>query len=200
MREQILDIARRLFIREGYRGLAMHQISDALGVTKAALYYHFKNKEELFMAILESDLDVMSQVLDEIRAEGGSYREQVTRFVAYVLRQPVEQRAIIRLGSQEIGQVSPEARQAFNRHYYAKFTGKIEAILRLGMEAGEFRSLPPSLATHTLLGIIYPYLYNMQASDQAQASQLSDETIRQIVSIYLDGIIQPSEVFKTSEG
>ncbi|HVM72417.1 MAG TPA: TetR/AcrR family transcriptional regulator [Anaerolineales bacterium] len=183
-RTQILSIAKRLFIQQGYHGLAMRQISEALGVTKAALYYHFKDKEELFMAILESYLDEMEITMDGLLAAGGSRRVQVQQFVRSVLYQPAEERAIIRLGSQEISQVSPEARQAFNRVYQEKFIGKIEAILRAGIEAGEFRPMQPEVATHALLGIMYPYLYPSKDKDKG----VPPETVEQIIRIFLEGV------------
>ena len=183
-RQQILSVAKRLFIQQGYHGLAMRQISEALGVTKAALYYHFKDKEELFMAILESYLDEMGATMDGILAAGGSRRAQVQMFVRSVLSQPAEERAIIRLGSQEISQVSPEARQAFNRVYQEKFIGKIEAILRAGIEAGDFRPMQPEVATHALLGIMYPYLYPSKDKDKG----VPPETVEQITSIFLEGV------------
>ena len=45
-RQEILAQARHLFLEQGYHGLAMRSIAEAVGVTKAALYYHFKDKEE----------------------------------------------------------------------------------------------------------------------------------------------------------
>ena len=69
LREQILVAAKRLFIEQGYHGLAMRQISEAVGVSKAALYYHFKDKEELFLAILSSNLDEIEQAIDLIHAK-----------------------------------------------------------------------------------------------------------------------------------
>ena len=50
-REQILDVALHLFSTQGYDATSVRQISEALGLTKAALYYHFKNKEDIFMAL-----------------------------------------------------------------------------------------------------------------------------------------------------
>jgi AcrR family transcriptional regulator len=151
MRAQILAVARVLFIREGYHGLALRQVSEQLGVTKAALYYHFKDKEALFMAILESNLDAMESLLDGILAEGGTCGEQIRKFVLRVMAQPAEERAIIRLGVQEIGQVSPQARQAFGRIYRQKFVGKVESILQRGIASGEFRRVDVESAVHTLL-------------------------------------------------
>lgn len=184
MRDQILSTAKNLFIQQGYHGLAMRQIAEALGVTKAALYYHFKDKEELFMAILESYLDEMGMALDHIIQTQETARKQVKQFVEYILSQPAEERAIIRLASQEIGQVSPATRKAFARIYREKFIGKVESILQRGIDNGEFRPAKAEVATHALLGIMYPYLYPSGSGDHG----LSPETIQQIVAIFLDGV------------
>jgi AcrR family transcriptional regulator len=184
MREQILSTAKGLFIQHGYHGLAMRQISDALGVTKAALYYHFEDKEELFLAILTLYLDEMGTALDRITSEPGNCRKKIQDFIAYILVQPPEQRAIIRLASQEMGQLSIPKRKAFDIVYREKFIGKVEAILKTGMEFGEFKVIRPEVATWTLLGMMYPYFYPTQSGNIG----LSDEIIQQIISVFLDGI------------
>jgi AcrR family transcriptional regulator len=111
LREKILSTAKSLFILHGYHGLAMRQISEALNVSKPALYYHFKDKEELFLAILKAYLDEMEGALNQIAAKPVTCREKIRLFVAYVLVQPPGQRAIIRLASQEMGQLSDLARK-----------------------------------------------------------------------------------------
>jgi AcrR family transcriptional regulator len=187
LREQILSTAKALFIQQGYHGLAMRQIAEALGVSKAALYYHFQDKEQLFLAILEAYLDEMEAAIDHIEAEPVSSVEHIRRFVEYVLAQPPGQRAIIRLASQEMGQLGEPARKTFGKIYQEKFIGKLQAILETGMKAGEFRSIPPELATWTLLGMMYPYFYPAHAGDVG----LSDETIQQILTVYLEGMKIP---------
>src|SRR5512142_1310913 len=112
LREQILETAKTLFVHKGYHGLSMREIAEALGVSKAALYYHFQDKQELFLAIIQAYLDQMSAALDRIAAEPVSATEQVRRFIEHVLTQPAEQRATIRLASQEIVQLEPQARSA----------------------------------------------------------------------------------------
>jgi len=184
LHEQILSTAKSLFIQQGYHGLAMRQISESLGVSKAALYYHFKDKEKLFLAILEAYLDEMEKAIDRILTEPVTCTEQIQHFVEYVLAQPTEQRAIIRLASQEMGQLSAPARKAFDKIYREKFIGKVEAILKTGMDRGEFREVEPAVATWTLLGMMYPYFYPAHAGNVG----LSDETIQQILIVYLEGI------------
>jgi AcrR family transcriptional regulator len=186
LREQILATAKSLFIQHGYHGLAMRQISEAVGVSKAALYYHFKDKEELFIAILSSNLNEIETAIDYIQTQQIAYREQIVLFVEYVLNQPAEQRAIIRLGSQEMVQLGAASRQKFDKTYHDQFIGKIQNIFQNGINHGEFRAIDPAIATWALLGMMYPYFYPAHSG----AKQLSQEAIHQIISIYLNGVMQ----------
>jgi AcrR family transcriptional regulator len=50
-RERILDIALELFTTQGYEGTSLRQIAERLGFSKAAIYYHFASKEDIFEAL-----------------------------------------------------------------------------------------------------------------------------------------------------
>jgi AcrR family transcriptional regulator len=186
MSEKILFTARGLFIRHGYHGLAMRQIAESLGVSKPAIYYHFKDKESLFLAILNDYLDAMETAIDRITSEPVSSREKIRQFMEYVLVQPSEQSAIIHLARQEMGQLSEPARRSFEQAYRRKFIGKIEAIFQTGMQQGEFKPIKPEVATWTLLGLMLPYFYPAYA----KTSGLSTEVIQEITTVYLEGIIK----------
>lgn len=53
-RQRILDTSYRLFRRRGYSRVSMDEIAAATAVTKRTLYYHFKSKDSLLAAVLES--------------------------------------------------------------------------------------------------------------------------------------------------
>ncbi len=53
-RERILEVALRLFTEKGYDATSLREISEELGVTKAALYYHFRTKEEILSSLMAS--------------------------------------------------------------------------------------------------------------------------------------------------
>jgi AcrR family transcriptional regulator len=184
LREQILVTARNLFIQQGYHGLAMRQISEAVGVSKAALYYHFKDKEELFLAILNIYLNEIESAIDEIQSKPISSSEQIQMFVEYILRQPAEQRAVMRLGSQEMAQLSASSRKVFGKIYREKFIEKLIAIFQAGIERGEFQPLNAEVAIWALLGIMYPYFYPAHTGDKPVPANV----IGEIVTIYLKGI------------
>ncbi|MFB6711302.1 MULTISPECIES: TetR/AcrR family transcriptional regulator [unclassified Streptomyces] len=52
-RQRIQDVALELFAEQGYEKTSLREISERLDVTKAALYYHFKTKEDILVSIFE---------------------------------------------------------------------------------------------------------------------------------------------------
>lgn len=156
------------------------------GVSKAALYYHFKDKEELFVAIISGNLDNIEQRIDLIEACQISCGEKIGLFIEYMLSQPTEQRAIIRLASQEIAQLNEATRKSFDASYYRQFIGKLQKIFQDGIDHGEIRQMDAVVATWALLGIMYPYFYPANNG----AKPINAETIRQIVSIFMNGVLQ----------
>ncbi|HPE28823.1 MAG TPA: TetR/AcrR family transcriptional regulator [Candidatus Mcinerneyibacteriales bacterium] len=52
-RKEIAEIALDLFLREGYEGVSIKNITDALEITKGSLYYHYTGKEDLFLKTVD---------------------------------------------------------------------------------------------------------------------------------------------------
>jgi AcrR family transcriptional regulator len=50
-RDRILDVALDLFTEKGFDGTSLREIAERLGVTKAALYYHFASKDDILLAL-----------------------------------------------------------------------------------------------------------------------------------------------------
>jgi AcrR family transcriptional regulator len=53
-REEILDVAAQLFSEQGYAGTSTRAIAMAVGIKQASLYYHFANKEQILIELLET--------------------------------------------------------------------------------------------------------------------------------------------------
>ena len=64
-RERILDESRTRFLSKGYAETSMQEIADAVGMTKPALYYHFKDKQDLLLAVMEREMTVALTVFQE---------------------------------------------------------------------------------------------------------------------------------------
>jgi AcrR family transcriptional regulator len=72
-RHNVLRAAHRVFGRRGYHQATLDEIARAAGVSKGAVYYNFRTKEELFLALLEARMD---ERLQEIRAAYGTSESQ----------------------------------------------------------------------------------------------------------------------------
>lgn len=70
--ERILDAAEDIFAERGYDGASLGVISDRVGIRGPSLFNHFKNKPELYAAVLERLLDPFFALLDELIAQAPS--------------------------------------------------------------------------------------------------------------------------------
>ena len=79
-KRQIIDVARRLFSDRSYLGVSMNDIAERLGVTKAALYYHFVGKSDIYQTVLDDVLaDLRARLCEE--RHGETLDEQLHRMV-----------------------------------------------------------------------------------------------------------------------
>jgi AcrR family transcriptional regulator len=179
---RIIEEATCLFVASGYRGISMREIAEAVGISKAGLYYHFRDKEDLFLAILTANLDAVERIVLDARRADISTRAQVAQIIRGIFTMSPNQRAIIRLASQEMVHVSREARSSFEEVYYQRFLGQIQNVLQAGIERGELRPVNTQLATWLLLGMAYPFFYPSHHLGDA------GETIELMVSVFFDGL------------
>jgi AcrR family transcriptional regulator len=68
-RERILDVALELFVEQGYATTSLREVAERLGVTKAALYYHFQSKEDILMALHMGMHDLMRTSAAQLAGE-----------------------------------------------------------------------------------------------------------------------------------
>jgi AcrR family transcriptional regulator len=64
-RRQILDGSRVCFARYGYEGATVRRLEDATGLSRGAIFHHFRDKESLFLALAEDDAVRMADVVAE---------------------------------------------------------------------------------------------------------------------------------------
>jgi AcrR family transcriptional regulator len=84
-RERIKQVALELFTDQGYEQTSLREIAERLGVTKAALYYHFKSKEEIVGAFVEERFATMDKLTEWARSQPpgpATRREFVRRYAA----------------------------------------------------------------------------------------------------------------------
>lgn len=86
-RERIQQVALDLFVEQGYEKTSLREIAERLDVTKAALYYHFRTKEDIVASLMDDVAESLDEVLawareqtDPVRA-----REELIRRLAKLI-------------------------------------------------------------------------------------------------------------------
>ncbi|QST01178.1 TetR/AcrR family transcriptional regulator [Pontibacillus sp. ALD_SL1] len=78
-KDKILSESLRLFASKGYEGTALSELAEQVGMKKASIYSHFKNKEEIFWAVIDrayqDEIDKFSQGMKEVQQL--SFRERL---------------------------------------------------------------------------------------------------------------------------
>jgi AcrR family transcriptional regulator len=68
-RAKLVDVARQLFAKQGVDNTTMNDIAVASTKGRRTLYTYFKSKEEIYVAVVESELDKLAEALDKVAAE-----------------------------------------------------------------------------------------------------------------------------------
>ena len=86
----ILDVSTRLFFEKGYERTSLQDIIDGLGgLTKGAIYYHFRSKEEILIAVVEAMSRENNAVMKEIRDDPSlNGKEKIEKMFAKSLTNP----------------------------------------------------------------------------------------------------------------
>ena len=88
-RQQILETAQRLFAELGYDATSLQMIADEMGLTKAAVYYHFRAKTDILHAAMQPGIQRLEALLDDaaaLRGRRARIEYLVNGFVDFLIR------------------------------------------------------------------------------------------------------------------
>ena len=80
-RQKLVDVARQLFAKNGMERTTMNDIAMASGKGRRTLYTYFKSKEEVYNAVIESELERLSDMLDEVAAKKIRPQEKIIELI-----------------------------------------------------------------------------------------------------------------------
>jgi len=151
-RTRILEEAARLFTEKGYEAASVQDLAQALGLSKAALYHHFRSKEEV---LYEISLQALEGLLREGEKALGveDPRRALLAFMEAHARYLEENYAFFAAMLQGLQSLSPDRRERTvalrDRH-----EAHLRAILSRGIEAGVFRPVDVALAGRAILSLL----------------------------------------------
>ena len=135
MKDRIVLEATRLFADLGFDGTSIQAISDAVGIRKPSLLYHFPSKDVLRDAVLERMLvhwkDDLPRVLATAQSSGGRLDAALHAMIGFFLDRPDRARLLVR----EMLDRPDAMRDLFHRHLQP-WTNLITDYIRIGQESG----------------------------------------------------------------
>lgn len=151
-RTEILKSAAAAFRRRGYHGASVDEIASALEMTKGNLYYYFRNKEDILYACHEYSLDILLQLMREVRAETLPADEKLRKLIL----------AFVHLILDELpGTALTLDPEALSPPLLAKVIAKrdefdrgMRAVIRQGMDEGVFAAGDPKMIAFAIMGAV----------------------------------------------
>ena len=157
-RQRLLDAARDLFLARGYAAVSIGEIAAAAGVSRAAPYYHFKDKEDLFVQVFLHEIGQILADLATIIRSDSPFRERLEQIIVYALETKGADSG--RLFDDLHRHVAPERREQLmnlGETMKLEFGDPFELFLPMFREAaaaGEIRRVPPELAATVFLATV----------------------------------------------
>ena len=153
MTSELLDRATEIFAAKGYESTSLQDISDAVGISRSALYHYVSSKDELLGMLVEQVSGQLAEVLRELSARDDlSARDKLAKIVGPLVRQRAEHPDQFRILDRSetvlpepVGSQHLEAKRAIVR--------ELVSMIAEGTQQGEFRRVDARTAALALLGM-----------------------------------------------
>lgn len=181
---QLLRIACRFFARYGYKGTSLRDIAEEAQITKAALYYHFPNKNTLYERIVLEGLRVLVEEVAEATARAPGALEKVRTFMLTTARIYVRDPDLWTAGSNAfwVDEDSVPRKAAVElRDRYEKL---LRACIAQGVESGEFKPVDPAIAGRVVLSMVN----GLSRWFRPGGKLTIDQVVEQYIDILLSGL------------
>ena len=158
---KVVDVARQLFAKMGVENTTMNDIALASKKGRRTLYTYFKSKEDIYMAVVESELDMLSDMMKRVAEKNISPDEKMIEMI-YTRLDAVKE-VVFRNGTlranffRDIWRV-----EKVRKRFDAKEILLFKDVLREGVEKGVFRiddiDMTAELVHYCVKGIEVPYI------------------------------------------
>ena len=192
---QIIDGARAVFLNKGFDAASMNDIARAAGVSKGTLYVYFKDKEQLFEAIVAQECDAQAEGIFALDPNDHDVEAVLTRLgIAYVgfLCRP-EKASAIRIVI-AIADRMPELGRRFYESGPAKGIARLAIYISAQVEAGVLIVEDPEVAAAQLMEACQAMIFKSMVFNFAPepSAQKIERVVRIAVSAFLAAYRAPA--------
>jgi AcrR family transcriptional regulator len=150
-RKEIFQIAAKLFADRGYDGTSLNDIASQMGISKAALYHHIQNKEEILREIIHDKLDQADKNSWQIIRSDLSAKDKLRWFIRAVVKGITTDRYVMRNLFENTTSLSEDARKKITEHKRS-VDHQLQLLLEEGVEKGYFHIDNVKMAVFVIQG------------------------------------------------
>ena len=170
----------KLFAEKGYDATSVDDITQAVGVAKGTLYYHFSSKEEIFNFLINEGIKLLQNSVDIKTEKLDSY---IDKLKAVILKQ-------IKIVSKYLDFITMllcqfygrEERNQMCQKYVYEYIDKIEEFVKKGMETGEIKQGNSKIMASEIYGLIASVLvYKMKNNEKIETLKIYKELENTII-------------------
>lgn len=185
-RDQILEVAERLFYERGFKSTTLDAIAAELSVTKPFIYYHFRNKQDILHVLVERTMQRNIAVFEGADIEHGSPTELLRELCIKTTVLVINTRTSIAMFWREQKEV-PEAEKQFMHRMKQQHDCHLRRILERGVERGEFAIADPKIAVLAIQGMTnWAYTWYRpegRLTPEAIAERIADLVVRAVSAV-----------------
>lgn len=189
-RKQLLEAAVHVFSKKSYAATRLEDIADEAGVTRGAIYWHFGNKKELFIAIFKERVDPFFEIINEILQEDLRPLQKIEKILAVLFKKAERDKEFMvnqHLDFMEI-KIRNEIPEILDLIYERaqKLSAMLAKIIKAGIAMGEIRAdINPAAATGMVATLISGYGF---LSARKEKRPLVKGKGQDIIQIFIQGI------------
>jgi AcrR family transcriptional regulator len=178
-RDRIMAAASGLFGERGYSDVSMQDVASAAHVTKAALYYHFADKQELYTTVALQRMADIAEAMEAAVGEG-TLEERLTRLAMVGFERMQRDVYAPHLSAHE------HLDHAHHQQLHEAMDRLQEPVIHCFEEAGPpDPAINPRAASELLGGILFSLIFANEAAGQVSDSLPADRTERAMLAIRL---------------
>jgi AcrR family transcriptional regulator len=170
-RSLLVDTARQLFAKNGFEATMMNEIAQASGKGRRTLYTYFSSKEEIYFAVIQSELDRLTNRMEEVaRQEMSPEKKMVKLFFAHLefVKETVSRNGNLRAEFFRDSWKVASVRKNFDRSEIIIF----RRVMNEGNDKGVFNirnvKLTALITHYCLMGCEVPYIYGRIGVDSPE--------------------------------
>jgi AcrR family transcriptional regulator len=190
-RQRVLDAAADEFVERGYTGASLQAIAKRAGLTRGAIYWNFKNKQELFLTLLGERIDEPARALMQL-TETAPADEATAAAVSEGLARLIGNQAPLVMLLFE--QWAAAARDPKLRHAYNARQHDLRGSLARALESRHATTgVPLTYPAERLATAVLALAYGIAMNKLVDADATPDELLGEILDLLYEGLVHRAE-------